>query len=38
MIEKLHESGLKSEYAYIAGFASIGLATPPTQLAISVSM
>jgi hypothetical protein len=25
MIEKLHDVGLKSEYAYIAGFASIGL-------------
>ena len=25
MIEKLHEAGLKSEHAYIAGFASIGL-------------
>jgi len=26
MIEKLHEVGLRSEYAYIAGFASIALA------------
>lgn len=26
MIEKLHQAGLKSEYAYIAGFASIGAA------------
>jgi hypothetical protein len=25
MIEKLHEAGFKSDYAYIAGFASIGL-------------
>ena len=25
MIEKLHDAGLKSEHAYIAGFASIGL-------------
>ena len=25
MIEQLHDAGLKSEYAYIAGFASIGL-------------
>jgi hypothetical protein len=25
MIEKLHEAGLRSEHAYIAGFASIGL-------------
>lgn len=25
MIEQLHNAGLKSEYAYIAGFASIGL-------------
>ena len=25
MIEKLHDAGLRSEYAYIAGFASIGL-------------
>ena len=23
MIEKLHEAGLRSEYAYVAGFASI---------------
>jgi hypothetical protein len=25
MIEQLHNAGLKSEYAYTAGFASIGL-------------
>jgi len=25
MIEKLHEAGVKSEWAYLAGFASIGL-------------
>jgi hypothetical protein len=25
MIEQLHNAGMKSEYAYIAGFASIGL-------------
>jgi hypothetical protein len=25
MIEKLHEAGLRSEHAYIAGFTSIGL-------------
>jgi hypothetical protein len=25
MIEKLHEAGLKSDYAYIAGIASIGM-------------
>ena len=25
MIEKLHAAGFKSDYAYIAGFASIGL-------------
>lgn len=25
MIEKLHEAGVKSEHAYIAGFAGIGL-------------
>ena len=25
MIEKLHEAGLRSEHAYIAGFASIAL-------------
>jgi hypothetical protein len=25
MIEKLHEAGLRSEYAYVAGFASIAL-------------
>jgi hypothetical protein len=25
MIEKLHEAGFKSDYAYIGGFASIGL-------------
>jgi hypothetical protein len=25
MIEKLHQAGLRSEYAYLAGFASIGL-------------
>jgi hypothetical protein len=25
MIEQLHNAGLKSDYAYIAGFASIGL-------------
>lgn len=24
MIEKLHDAGFRSEYAYIAGFASIG--------------
>ena len=29
MIEKLHEAGLRSEYAYIAGFASIGLSFLP---------
>jgi hypothetical protein len=26
MIEKLHEAGLRSEHAYVAGFASIALA------------
>ena len=25
MIEKLHDAGLRSEHAYVAGFASIGL-------------
>ena len=25
MIEKLHEAGLRSEYAYVAGFAGIAL-------------
>jgi hypothetical protein len=25
MIEKLHEMGIRSEYAYVAGLASIGL-------------
>ncbi|HEY8295332.1 MAG TPA: hypothetical protein VIG41_08355 [Micrococcaceae bacterium] len=25
MIEKLHEAGIKSEYAYMGGFASIAL-------------
>jgi hypothetical protein len=25
MIEQLHDAGIKSDYAYIAGFASIGL-------------
>lgn len=25
MIKKLHEAGFKSDYAYIGGFASIGL-------------
>ncbi len=25
MIEKLHDAGIKSEYAYMGGFASIGL-------------
>jgi hypothetical protein len=25
MMEQLHEAGFKSDYAYIAGFASIGL-------------
>jgi hypothetical protein len=25
MIEKLHDAGIRSEYAYIAGLASIGL-------------
>ena len=25
MIEKLHEAGLRSEYAYLAGFGSIAL-------------
>ena len=25
MIEKLHEAGIKSEYAYLGGFGSIGL-------------
>jgi hypothetical protein len=25
MIKKLHEMGIKSEYAYISGFASMGL-------------
>ncbi|WP_434615001.1 hypothetical protein [Arthrobacter sp. A5] len=25
MIEKLHETGIKSEYAYLGGFASIAL-------------
>ena len=25
MIEKLHQAGFKSDYAYMAGFASIGL-------------
>src|SRR3954470_16417207 len=25
MIEKLHDAGLRSEHAYLAGFASIGL-------------
>jgi hypothetical protein len=25
MIEKLHDAGLRSDYAYIAGLASIGL-------------
>jgi hypothetical protein len=29
MIEKLHDAGLRSEYAYIAGFASIGLSFWP---------
>ncbi|MDJ0356849.1 hypothetical protein [Paenarthrobacter sp. PH39-S1] len=24
MIEKLHDAGIKSEYAYMGGFASIG--------------
>lgn len=26
MLQRLHESGLKSEYVYMAGFASVGLA------------
>ena len=25
MIERLHQAGLRSDYAYVAGFASIGL-------------
>lgn len=31
MIEKLHDGGVRAEYAYIAGFASIGLSVVAWQ-------
>lgn len=34
MIEKLHHVGVRSEYAYLAGFASIGLSFAAWALSV----
>ena len=37
MIEQLHDAGLKSKYAYLAGFASIGLSFPAWAPSAAIS-